>query len=92
MSRLNSLGLPFAQLMAIESAVRKGIRDGVHAPADVYMDENFFRSLSLDYNFDKSRRPKHAYAAPMATGPSYYFLDSCQTLMDSFQAPNERKQ
>ncbi|MDQ6702276.1 MAG: hypothetical protein M3Z96_03775 [Pseudomonadota bacterium] len=89
---LNSLGLPFAQLMAIERAVRKAIRDGVHAPADVYMDENFFRSLRFEHNFDISGRPKHAYAAPMASGLSYYFLESRRTLLDNLQSPEERKQ
>lgn len=88
---LNSLGLPFAQLMAIESAVREAIRKGVHPPTEVYMDENFFRSLRLSHNFDMSGRPKHAYVAPMASGPSYYFLESRQTLLDNFQSPKERK-
>ncbi len=88
---LNSLGLPFAQLMAIDSAARKAIRKEVHARAEVYMDENFFRSLLLDYNSRKSKRPKYFYDAPMASGPSYYLLESCQTLLDNLRPPEEQK-
>jgi hypothetical protein len=82
---LNSLGLPFAQLMAIDSAARKNIRDGVHPRREVYMDQNFFRSLRLDLKFDKGNRSKYFYEAPMARGSSYYFLGTCQTLLDSFR-------
>lgn len=82
---LNSLGLPFAQIMAIECAARKAIHEKIHTHAEVYMDENFFRSLRLDYNFKKNSLPKHAYAAPMTSGPSYYFLESRQTLLDNLQ-------
>jgi hypothetical protein len=88
---LNSLGLPFTQLMAIDSAARKAIRSRVHARTEVYMDEKCFRSLRLDHNFDKSSRPKHAYTAPMASGPSYYHLESCQTLLENFRSREERK-
>jgi hypothetical protein len=87
---LNSLGLPFAQLLAIESAARKAIRDGTHAPADIYMDENFFRSLRLAHGFDKRHRVKHAYVAPMAKGEGFYFLERIQTLLDGLQPPEER--
>jgi hypothetical protein len=87
---LNSLGLPFAQLMAIDGAARNAIRDGVHAPAEVYMDENFLRSLRLDYNFRKSNESKYLYVAPMASGPSYYYLGSSQTLLDSLDSSEKQ--
>jgi len=88
---LNSLGLPFAQLTAIEYAAREAIRKKVHARAEVYMDENFFRSLRLDYDSRKSNRPKYLYEAPMARGPTYYRVESCQTLLDNLRSPEERK-
>jgi hypothetical protein len=37
---LNSLGLPFAQIQAIDSAVRAAIRHGQHKPAELYMDKS----------------------------------------------------
>jgi hypothetical protein len=84
---LNSLGLPFAQLQAIESAARKAIREKTHLPAEVYMDGDFFMSLHFNSDFDKNRRPKHAYHAPMASGSSYYFLESCQTILENLLSP-----
>ncbi len=52
---LNSLGLPFAQLLAIDNAVKGNIRKKAHRPSEVYMDEYFFRSLrckeGLIYSF-----------------------------------------
>jgi hypothetical protein len=86
---LNSLGFPFAQLWAIEGATRKAIRDGEHAPAEIYMDEDFFRSLRFDHNVDKGSRSKYEYPAPMSCRSSHYFLDSRQKLLDSLRPPEE---
>ncbi|EAQ37534.1 hypothetical protein NB311A_04464 [Nitrobacter sp. Nb-311A] len=52
---LNSLGLPIAQLMAIDDAARAATRSGVHTPADLYMDKQFYRSLQLAYAYQKMR-------------------------------------
>jgi hypothetical protein len=84
---LNSLGLPFAQIMAIESAARGAIRDKRHTSAEVYMDLNFFRSLRFDHNLSKNSWSKHAYTAPMASGPIYYVFASRQALLDSLDSP-----
>ena len=84
---LNSLGLPFAQTMAIDNAARKAIRRGLHEPAEVYMDQDFFHSLRFNYQFATSSRPKHTYVSPMANGPSYYHFESGQTLLDNIQNP-----
>ena len=84
---LNSLGLPFAQIMAIDNAARNAIRRGLHEPAEVYMDQDFFHSLRFNYQFATSSRPKHTYVSPMANGPSYYHFESRQTLLDNIQNP-----
>ncbi len=78
---LNSLGLPFAQLLEIDSAVRSAIRVGDHRPAEVYMDENFYHSLRFSHDFDKNHRPKSSYISKMSTGPNYYFFEDCQMLL-----------
>ena len=48
---LNSLGLPFAQLMQIEAAARKAIRGKRHGKYELYLDEDFYNSLRfVDYD------------------------------------------
>jgi hypothetical protein len=89
---LNSLGLPFAQLMAIEAAARRAIKEGVHAPAELYMEEDFFHSLSFKYEFakDKNDHPKNRYQSPMATGETFYFYSDYQTIKDNLRLVKPR--
>lgn len=78
---LNSLGVPFAELLAIESAARLAIRNGVHEPAQLYMDEQYYHSLRLEYKFDKSNKPKNSYSAIMKPYDSFYFYNSANNLL-----------
>jgi hypothetical protein len=73
---LNSLGLPFAQLLAIDDAARAAIRSRAHLPSDLYMDELFFRSVQFKHSFEKNKQPRHHYASPMKDGGSYYICAS----------------
>ncbi len=84
---LNSLGLPFAQLMSIDNAARGAIRDHVHDPAELYMDENFYRSLRLVHEFSKKALPKGVYQSPMSTGDSFYFYSDYQTIIENLESP-----
>lgn len=78
---LNSLGLPFAQLLEMAEAVNVAIHDGSHAPADLYMDESFYHSLSFDgARFDKNERPKYRYEAPMDSAGSFYYAENFDTI------------
>jgi hypothetical protein len=90
---LNSLGLPFAQLLAIDNAARVAIRSGVHPPADLYMDEDFFHSLSFKYDFasTKNERPNNAYQPPMGVGPSSYFHLNLDEVLRNLKADNRRR-
>ena len=83
----NSLGLPFAQIRAIEDCARAAIKSGIHPVADAYLDEAFYHSLRFKFTFAKKKNeePKFRYAAPMATGPSYYFPVSFQLLADNLE-------
>lgn len=83
---LNSLGLPFAQLQAIESAVRSAIRVGEHGPAELYMDDQFFHSLKWRYGFEKHKEPIYPYLAPMVGSPCEYVLCSFQRVIDNLKA------
>lgn len=71
---LNSLGLPFAQLRSIEDSARRAIKDKIHGPADLYMDEEFFHSLRFKHEFDKNALPKHEYPSSMSTGSRSYVM------------------
>lgn len=62
---LDTLGLPFAQLMSIEEAARQAIRSKQHLPAELYLDVTFFRSLRLKHEFDKKQLPIYPYKSPM---------------------------
>ncbi len=70
---LNALGLPFAQLLAIDKAVRQALREGSHQAAELYLDSTFFRSLNLKFEFDKNRLWKYGYRSPItkALGAGY---------------------
>ena len=80
---LNSLGVTFAQIMAIDKAARRAIREELHEPSEVYMDHQFFNSLRFKHGFDKNSRSKYPYSAPMVSGVSYYNVESTDTLLDN---------
>lgn len=82
---LNSLGLPFAQLMSIEAAAKSASRNGEHLLSELYMDENFFRSLKLGHDFDKKSVRKFPYLAPMATSPCQYVLGSFEMVLSNLR-------
>ncbi len=83
---LNSLGLPFAQLMSIEATAKRAHRNGEHSLAELYMDENFFRSLKLKYEFDKGKISKFPYLAPMADYPCQYVLGTFDMVLSNLRA------
>lgn len=87
---LNSLGLPFAQVLAIDEAARDSIRKGIHGPYELYMDEMFFRSLRLSYGFDKRGQPNATYQTPMSSTPGTYYCTSAETILKSLGEPGAR--
>jgi hypothetical protein len=90
---LNSLGLPFAQLLAIDEAVRAAIRQHAHEPADLYVDEQFYHSLRFRYEFDKHAQPSAPYRAPLSEIASAYYYCSFETILTNLDAKrsNRRK-
>ncbi len=50
---LNSLGVPFAELLAIDQAVSEAIKSGELAPHDLYMEDTFLHSLSMKLGFKR---------------------------------------
>ncbi len=82
---LNSLGLPFAELLAIEGAAKTALRNKTHPPAEIYMDEQYYHSLRFKYEFDKNNKPKNVYKAIMKTEDPYYFYSSLDVLLNNIE-------
>jgi hypothetical protein len=83
---LNSLGLPFAQLLAIDSAVRSAIHAKAHPPAQLYLDEHFYHSLRFTYGFDKDELPQAPYSAPLTSTPMNYIYADRATILGNLDS------
>ena len=82
---LNSLGVPFAQLMEINSEVRKAIRSKVHPPAELYMDKQYFHSLRHKYEFDKNAVPSNTYQTKMMSKPCKYYYSTVNNMLNNIE-------
>lgn len=89
---LNSLGLPFAQLLAIDDPARTAIRRKVHPPCDLYMDELFFRSIRFKHSFEKNEQPRHPYPSPMKDDGSTYFCANIETITGNLSPDDAGRQ
>lgn len=72
---LNSLGIPFADLMAIDQAVNEAIHNQIHTPADLYLDSKVLNSLQFRFPFDKKGFPSNPYQSRMTGAGIYYCAD-----------------
>jgi hypothetical protein len=81
---LNSLGVPFAQLMAIDISVRTAIKAKEHGCFELYFDEHFYNSLRFRFEFNKQARPKYTYSAPMIDVRSHYYCAQLQEMLENF--------
>ncbi len=70
---LNSLGLPFSQLIEIEGAARRAIRENIHGPYELYMDEHYYHSLGFEHSYEKWNVDHFEYPVRMKATPSSYF-------------------
>lgn len=82
---LNSLGLPFAELLAIENAVRTALRNRTHPPAEIYMDEQYYHSLNFTLDFEKNEKPRNTYKAIMSSEDPYYYYSSRDELLKNLR-------
>lgn len=87
---LNSLGVPFAELLAIESAAKSAIKDGTHNPSELYMDEQYYHSLNLKFEYKKNEKPKNTYKAIMKTEEPSYFYASCSDIMKNLSSVDKK--
>jgi len=82
---LNSLGVPFAQLMEIEGAARKAFKSEIHPSPDLYMDEQYFHSLKFKFGFEKNTEPSNGYQAKMMSTPSKYYYSSLRNIIENLE-------
>ncbi len=82
---LNSLGVPFAQLMDIEHTARKNIRDKTHQPAEIYMDSQYYNSLKFKFSFAKQEQPKAKYETKMVSQSCFYYYNSIDNLLSELE-------
>jgi hypothetical protein len=87
---LNSLGLPFAQLMSIDRTARLAIHHGTHGPAELYMDATFFRSLRFEFKFDRDATGHSTYREPLLGEEGVYYYASCSRLIDNLTSSKEK--
>jgi hypothetical protein len=87
---LNSLGVPFAQIMEIENAARRAIRDNVHGPFELYMDEQYYHSLGFAHGFEKWKVDHFEYQTRMKTTPSSYFCMARDYLVGHMEKAGDR--
>ncbi|PIE40665.1 MAG: hypothetical protein CSA49_07385 [Gammaproteobacteria bacterium] len=80
---LNSLGVPFAELLAIESAAKSAIKSDVHPPMQLYLDEQFYHSMQFKYEFKKNDKANNSYSAIMKSSEPSYFYSSCDVLIEN---------
>ena len=83
---LNSLGLPFAQLLSIDEAARSAIRSKRHGPHELYVDDLCFHSLHFKYGFNKNAQPSSQYSAPMSSTPRRYYLTSAAIILSNLNS------
>jgi len=86
---LNSLGLAFAQLLAIEGAARAAIRREEHSGAELYIDKDLFRSLNFKHRFRRDKCPSGYYRGPMMAEDASYYMSTCAEILSNLEAPKE---
>jgi len=82
---LNSLGVPFANLVSIEASAREAIRSEIHPPSELYLDQTFYHSLQLRYEYKKNAKPKVEYKPVMSEKPAHYYYADVKTIIDNLQ-------
>lgn len=70
---LNSLGIPFSQLMSIDVAARKAIKEKIHEASELYLDGNYYHSLKYKFGFEKNAGENNVYLDKLSHRCRYYY-------------------
>lgn len=89
---LNSLGIPFAQLMEINNAISSALKDKVHEPAELYMEEQFLYSLNFRMGYDRNSLGKYQYHNKMTNSERNYICIGWEQLLDNLKSKSEKDQ
>lgn len=77
---LNSLGLPFAQIAAIEHQARSNIKSKIHEPNQLYIDRQLFWSMNFkDWKW-KQAIPTYGYDQKLVAKDGEYIAISRDAL------------
>lgn len=80
---LNSLGIPFADLLAIELAAKHTIKQGRHKRMQLYMDRSFYLSLKFKSEFKRDEQRCYVYESKMKSANSQYYANDIKTIQDA---------
>ena len=81
---LNSLGLPFAQLLAIDESARSHYKTNVHPASDLYMDKAFYHSLNFKFEFQRQKTiQKYPYKDKFSGGDAFYYAAQLHEVLDN---------
>jgi len=80
---LNSLGIPFADLLAIELAAKRAIKRGLHKRMQLYMDRSFYLSLKFKSEFKRNEQRRYAYESKMKSANSQYYANDIKTIQNA---------
>lgn len=83
---LNSLGVPFAQLMEIEKTVRKAIKEKEHPPAELYLDSQYYRSLKYKTEFNKKAVRHHTYHSKVIGRDCEYYYSTVNDILTNLES------
>lgn len=81
---LNSLGGPFADLMAIDKEARRLSKQKDHGPHELYLDQEYFMSLRLGYKYEpRQTLRRYDYDRVMTKQVGQYVCTSCDELLSN---------
>jgi len=89
---LNSLGIPFAQLMEIDNAVSSALHSKDHSGSDLYMEQQFLYSLHFRSGFDKDQLEKYTYKNKMTGSDRNYYCIMWKQLLENLKPKSENDQ
>ena len=87
----NSLGVPFAELLAIDRAVSEAIKSEKLAPHDLYMEDTFLHSLSMKSGFKRENLTRGRYQAHLMRTPGEFYAASIGEILGNLEGEAQRQ-
>ncbi len=88
---MNSLGVPFAELLAIETTAKKSIKSHAHPPSELYIDGQYFNSIKFNYKAKGGASSVHEYTPIMKGDVSNYYCASLDSIMSALEENDTNK-